>query len=169
MKHHLEFEHWVPFPLARTFSFFSNPENLPRIMPAASVTRIVRLTRTTPPSPPADTATNHAAGVGSTIVTSFRIVPFLPLRSQWIARITAFEWNHHFADVQDKGPFKTWHHRHEFSAETRNGVEGTQIRDVIDYQVGFGLAGSIANRLIIRPQIETTFAVRQEALLELLS
>lgn len=62
------------------------------------------------------------------IVTSFRLFPFLPLRAQWIAGITEFEWNHHFADLQQKGPFKHWHHRHEFLAETRQGIGGTGPR-----------------------------------------
>jgi ligand-binding SRPBCC domain-containing protein len=169
MSHHFQFAHWVPFPLQRVFAFFSNPENLPRIMPATSATRIVQLTRMPPPSPPAGTAAERAAGVGSTIVTSFRIIPFLPLRAQWIARITEFEWNHHFTDVQDKGPFQTWHHRHEFAEETRDGIEGTQIRDVIDYEVGFGLAGKIANHFFVRPQMESTFTARQKVLPSLLS
>src|SRR5271170_1414798 len=148
MPHHLEFEQWLPFPIERVFAFFSNPENLPRIMPAASATKIIRLTRT-PPTDAPQHAAEHAAGVGSLIVTSFRIFPFLPLRAEWIARITEFEWNHHFADLQDKGPFKTWHHRHEFKAETREGVDGTRLRDIIDYEVGFGFAGGIANRFLI--------------------
>ncbi len=166
----LEFAQWVPFPIQRVFAFFSNPENLPQIMPAASATKIVRLTRTQPPSTAAANPTGeHAAGIGTTIVTSFRVFPFLPLRAQWIARITEFEWNHHFADVQDKGPFKTWHHRHEFKAEERNGVDGTRVSDVIDYDVGFGLAGSIANRFFVRPQMQRTFAERQKVLTNLLS
>jgi ligand-binding SRPBCC domain-containing protein len=169
MPHHLEFEHWAPFPLPRVFAFFSNPENLPRIMPAASATRILQLSRMPPPSPPAHTAAERAAGVGTIIVTSFHIFPFLPLRAHWIARITEFEWNHHFADVQDKGPFKTWHHRHEFKTETRAGVEGTRLRDIIDYEVGFGFAGRIANRFLIRPQMHRTFAERQKVLPALLS
>lgn len=172
MPFHLEFEQWVPFPIEPVFAFFSNPENLPRIMPVASATKIVRLTRT-PPPPPADqpphAATDHAAGVGSIIVTSFRIFPFLPLRAHWIARITEFEWNHHFADVQDKGPFKVWHHRHEFTAEKRDRVEGTFIRDGIDYEVGFGFVGKIANHFFVRPQMQSTFAARRKALPELLS
>ena len=40
-----------------------------------------------------------------------------------------------------KGPFHHWHHRHEFIPEARIGVEGTLVRDVIDYEVGLGLAG----------------------------
>jgi len=168
MSHHLEFEQWVPFPLERIFTFFSNPENLPLIMPAASATKLIRLNRMPPPSAPSGMSAAKAAGVGSTIVTSFRIVPFLPLRRQWIARITEFEWNHHFADVQDKGPFKQWNHRHEFERAVRQGVEGTLIRDVIEYEVGFGFIGSIANAIFVRRQMERTFAERQRALPELL-
>jgi ligand-binding SRPBCC domain-containing protein len=161
MPHHLEFEQWVPFPLERVFSFFSNPENLPRIMPAATATKIVALNRVD--------AGDKSAGVGSTIVTSFRVFPFLPIRAQWIARITEFEKNHYFADVQDKGPFKSWHHRHELREETMVGVAGTLVRDVIDYEVGFGFVGGIVNALFVRRQMQSTFAERQKILPKLLS
>jgi len=30
------------------------------------------------------------------------------------------------------GPFKTWHHRHEFAAEAKEEVSGTRGRDVIE-------------------------------------
>ncbi len=169
MSHHLQFEQWVPFPLGLVFAFFSNPENLPRIMPASSGTKRILLNRMTPPTHPAGIADDKAAGVGSSIVTSFRIFPFLPMRAQWIARITKFEWNHYFADVQDKGPFKSWHHRHEFRAETRERVAGTLVRDVIEYEVGFGFLGAIANALFVRRQVQSTFAQRQQVLLKLLS
>ncbi len=168
MPSHLECSQWVPFPLERVFAFFSNPENLPRIMPAASDTRLVALNRVTAPDPPPGLACEKPAGVGSTLITSFRVFPWLPIRAQWIARITEFEWNHHFADVQDKGPFKSWHHRHEFAAETREGVNGTVIRDVIDYEVGFGLLGEIGDELFVRRQMAATFAERQKTLPELL-
>ncbi|HKH99479.1 MAG TPA: SRPBCC family protein [Candidatus Sulfotelmatobacter sp.] len=169
MSYHLEFEQWVPFPLACVFAFFSNPENLPRIMPASSGTRLIVLNRMPAPTPPPGTPADKAAGVGSTIVTSFGVFPFLPLRAKWIARITEFEWNHHFADVQDKGPFKSWHHRHEFAAERRDGIEGALVRDVIDYEVGFDFLGFIANAMFIRRQMESTFAERQQVLVKLLS
>ena len=161
MADHLEFEDWVPFSLSHVFAFFSDPQNLPRIMPASSGTRLIALHRKPAPE-------SNAAGVGSTIVTSFRVVPGLPFRSQWIARITEFESNHHFADVQDQGPFKSWHHRHEFRAENIEGVEGTLVRDVIDYDVGFGPLGSLVNALFVRNQIKRTFLERQRKLPELL-
>ncbi len=138
-------------------------------MPAGSDTRIVELNRMAPPAPPGSEAAGLAAGVGSTMVTSFRVFPFLPVRAQWIARITEFEWNHHFADVQDKGPFKSWHHRHEFRQKKHEDVGGTVVGDVIEYEVGFGFLGEIANALLVRRQMQSTFKQRQHVLLRLLS
>ncbi len=168
MPQHLKFEQWVPFPIERVFAFFSNPENLPRIMPASSGTRLIAINSMPAPTPPTGSG-DKAAGVGSTIVTSFRVFPPLPIRAQWIARITEFEWNHRFADVQDKGPFKSWHHRHEFRLEVREGVTGTRVRDVIDYEIGFGFLGAIANAFFVRRQMESTFAQRQRTLPQLLA
>lgn len=169
MASHLEFEEWVPFPIERVFAFFSNPENLPRIMPAASGTTLTAINRVPPTTTESGTANDKAAGVGTTIATSFRVFPFLPVRARWIARITEFEWNHHFADVQDHGPFRNWHHRHEFLEQERNGVTGTLVRDQIDYEVGFSFVGAIANRLFVRRQMESTFTQRQQRLPQLLA
>jgi ligand-binding SRPBCC domain-containing protein len=168
LSSHLEFEQWVPFPLDHVFAFFSNPENLPRIMPTASQTKLIALNRMPPPAPPTGLPADKSAGIGSTIATSFRVFPLLPIRAQWIARITEFEWNHHFADIQDKGPFKSWHHRHEFAAHERDGVRGTVVRDVINYEVGFSFVGRMANTLFVCRQMENTFAHRQKTLPKLL-
>jgi ligand-binding SRPBCC domain-containing protein len=169
MPHHLQFEDWIPFPLARVFGFFSNPNNLPRIMPASTETKVDQLHLVASPPSPESHDFSNAAGVGTIITTSFRPFPFLQLRAQWIARITEFEWNHHFADVQQQGPFKRWHHRHEFIRENRNGAEGTRVRDVIEYEIGFGPLGSLADKLFIARGIADTFVQRQKVLPRLLS
>jgi ligand-binding SRPBCC domain-containing protein len=168
MPHRLEFSDWVPFPLPLVFAFFSDPRNLPRIMPAATATRVDQLHLVVPPSSPVSENSPSAAGIGSVIATSFRLFPFLPLREQWIARITEFEWNRYFADVQQKGPFAQWHHRHEFAPETRQGIAGTLVRDVIEYEVGFGPLGVLLNALFIERQMRHVFAQRQKRLPDLL-
>ena len=76
--------------------------------------------------------------------------------------ITEFEWNHHFADIQKKGPFKQFQHRHELSAETQNNVEGTIVRDVIEYDPGFGLLGQSGAESFYRTQPEANFRVPAE-------
>ncbi len=168
MAAHLEFEQWVPFPLEPVFRFFANPRNLPRIMPPSTGTRIDDLRLVAPPPPANETNFAELAGVGTQIDTSFRVLPPLPFRATWVAVITEFEWNHHFADIQTKGPFKKWHHRHEFSEELRSGMPGTIVRDVIEYEAGFGVAGKLAEKLFISAQMPRMFAHRQQILGSLL-
>jgi ligand-binding SRPBCC domain-containing protein len=172
MIHRVEFEQWVPVATERAFLFFANPNNLPRIMPRETGTELAALRLVPPPAAPGEQQAipNDVtlAGVGSEIVTSFRLFPFLPFRAQWIALITEFEWNHHFADIQKKGPFKRFQHRHEFSRETRNGAPGTTVRDVIEYDAGFGLLGDLGQRIFIAPSLTQTFQHRQQMLEKLL-
>jgi ligand-binding SRPBCC domain-containing protein len=169
--HQLQFEQWVPFPLEKVFLFFANPRNLPRIMPPATATRLTELKLTPPPGMPAYSKPvdgEALAGVGSQIVTSFRVSPYLFVRAQWVAEITEFEWNHHFADEQRRGPFKSFHHRHELAAENRNGVSGTSVKDSITYDVGFGALGNLVDAWFVRRQMGITFAYRQKALTAIL-
>ena len=169
MNHHAQFEHWVPFPIERVFLFFADPENLPRIMPPATATRIDHVRIVPPPSPTASVPESFAqlAGAGSEFDTSFRVVPMFPLRMRWVARITEFEWNRHFADIQVKGPFRSWYHRHEMEAETRGDVAGTLVRDRIECDLGFGVLGDFALR-ILSAKIAGTFRYRQRVLPQLL-
>jgi len=135
MIHYAQFEQWVPFPPEEVFQFFANPQNLPRIMPPATDTRIDALTLVPPQSSVREIDATQLAGVGSQIVTSFRLIPALRFRASWIARITEFEWNRHFADIQEKGPFNSFHHRHAFAEEKREEITGTRLRDRIEYEI----------------------------------
>ena len=168
MIYHAQFEQWVPVPIEQVFLFFANPANLPRIMPPESGTELVSLKLVPPPGSHTDRATitdrQPLAGAGSEIVTSFRVFPFLPFRTAWVALITEFEWNNRFADVQKKGPFRSFQHRHEFSGEVQGGVVGTRVRDSIEYEVGFGFLGSAAQALFVGWKLRKTFLYRQQAL-----
>jgi ligand-binding SRPBCC domain-containing protein len=160
----LQFEEWVPVTIDKVFLFFANPQNLPRIMPPATGTRLTELHLVPPVLPVGAPGIGYLAGVGSLIVTSFRIIPFLRLRASWTARIVEFEWNHHFADIQQEGPFKSFHHRHEFVSENRSGVQGTIVRDAIEYDVGYGWIGSRIGQFFVAGMLRRTFAHRQKAL-----
>lgn len=172
MVHRAQFEQWVPAPAERLFLFFANPGNLPRIMPPETGTELLRVTLVPPPgtSPVQATVTDQEplAGAGSEIVTSFRLVPFLPFRARWIARIVEFEWNRYFVDIQEKGPFQSFRHRHELVPEERDGISGTVVRDVIDYEIGFGFIGELAQKFFVARQFQRTFEYRQKALEKLL-
>ena len=60
-------------------------------MPPHTGTDLVRLKLVPPPGIPTESATitdrAPLAGAGSEIVTSFRLVPFLPFRAEWTASI----------------------------------------------------------------------------------
>jgi hypothetical protein len=47
-------------------------------------------------------------------------------------------------------------------------VNGTVVRDVIEYDVGFGWIGELAQQLFVSRQLKRTFAYRQRALVNLL-
>lgn len=166
MSQRLHLEQWVPFSLPRVFAFFSDPRNLPRIMPPPLGAKLVRVERVPPPD------SSHGgveAGVGTVIVVSVKLFPPLPVRTLWVARIVEFERLRHFADVQDRGPFRRWEHRHEFEARVEGGRDGTVVRDVLEYEVGLGILGEAAETLFVGRQMARTFAHRQRTLEALLA
>lgn len=166
MSQRLRFEQWVPVPLPRVFAFFSDPRNLPRIMPRELGAELVRVDRV---SPPGAVPGSPEAGVGTVIEVSVKLFPPLPFRTPWVARIVEFERLRHFADVQDRGPFRRWEHRHEFEARQEGGRDGTVVRDVLEYDVGMGVLGELAERSFVGPRMARTFAHRQATLEALLA
>ena len=155
-------EQWVPYPVEQVFAFFSDPANLPRILPPGQRARIDQVRQVAPPDG------LGGAGVGTEIEISLCPVPFLPIRAKWVARITGFARNQFFVDEQIKGPFKKWLHRHEFEAREQAGQAGTVLRDIVEFDAGFGPLGNIAEALFIQKQLQGTFTHRQQALEPLL-
>jgi ligand-binding SRPBCC domain-containing protein len=170
MRHAFKTEQWVPYPIEKVFSFFANPENLPRLMPAWQQARIEVANFVAPPPSPSPLQTNTtAAGTGTTMTISFRALPFLPLRLNWEALIVEFGWNDHFCDEQPKGPFAYWRHCHHVSERIRAGEPGTLVVDDLTYELPFGILAEPAHALFARRQIETIFKYRQQELLKLLA
>ncbi len=166
MSQRFEAEHWIAAPLPGVFAFFADPRNLPHIMPPRQGTKLVKLTLV-PPRFPARTAPPDAermAGVGTVIVFKFRVIPHVPVHEKWMALITGFSLNEYFSDMQKEGPFRRWEHTHSFEARTIEGRQGTVIRDVVEYEVGFGVIGSLLEKLVFQGMVRRSFAHRQQAL-----
>ena len=159
-------EQWVPADLPDVFHFFADPHNLPRIMPGALQARLENL-KIVPPEVMPEGHNSPVAGVGSEVLLSFRLLPCLPARARWLARIVEFEWNSYFVDVQARGPFRAVRHRHGFREESRNGRSGTVIEDLLGYDVGWGVAGSGAGLLLIHPILQRSFEYRHRAVEQL--
>ena len=168
MIHHVRFEQWIPVPLDRVFHFFSNPENLPRLMPQDLDAEIRSIEWAPPGGEEPRRGAPAPAGVGTQITLSVRVLPRLPLRVSWVARIVEFEPDRHFTDVQVKGPFRHWRHRHEFESAPRAEADGTSVRDDLEYDVGFGWFGDAVARWFVADRLRLTFQERQRRLEELL-
>ena len=165
MRHHFISDQWLPYQVSDVFAFFSDPANLPRLMPDWQQARIDQSSIVSPliPSLP------HAAGAGSRITLSFRPVPFSPVRVSWDAEIDQFARNDHFCDLQLRGPCAYWHHCHRVAPEIRDGVSGTLLTDDLHYEMPFGPLGALANWLAVSGQIRSTFAFRHRRTEELLA
>ena len=85
-----------------------------------------------------------------------------------MARIVEFGWNSHFVDEQVRGPFRQFRHRHRVGSEAREGVEGTLVVDVIEYESPAGAVGWLADGMI-RRRFEEVFTYRQKRLPEILA
>ncbi|HEY2762079.1 MAG TPA: SRPBCC family protein, partial [Pirellulales bacterium] len=81
----------------------------------------------------------------------------LGIKFRWKTLIETFEPPHRFSDLQLNGPYKLWHHAHEFYAVDG----GTLVIDRVRYQVPLGLLGRIINILFVRRQLEAIFDYRQ--------
>jgi ligand-binding SRPBCC domain-containing protein len=170
MSQRFEAEHWIAAPLPQVFAFFADPHNLPRIMPPSQGTRLLKLNLVRPRFPAGETpaGVERMAGVGTEITFKFRALPYVPLHEKWTALITDFTLNQFFRDVQKQGPFHRWTHTHSFEAKLMDGREGTLIRDVVEYEVGFGVIGRFLENAIFQRMLRSTFAYRKHALEKIL-
>jgi ligand-binding SRPBCC domain-containing protein len=92
--------------------------------------------------------------VGTRIDYSLR-VHGLPLR--WTSEITAWDPPRSFVDVQVRGPYRWWHHLHQFDE-----VEGsTKATDEVEYACP---GGRIVNALFVERDLRRIFQYRLEFL-----
>jgi ligand-binding SRPBCC domain-containing protein len=134
-------ELWLPLPPEELFPFFADAANLEAITPPWMHFYIV-----TPPP--------IEMRKGALIDYKLR-VRGIPLR--WRTRINVWQPAHCFVDEQIRGPYRQWIHEHRF--EAHDG--GTLARDVVRYAVPFDF---LTHRWLVRPDIESIFRFRAEAL-----
>ena len=149
LKHvRLEDGHWcveaeifLPRPRDEIFAFFQDAYNLELLTP--DFLRFEVLT----PRP-------IEMKVGALIEYRLRLHG-IPIG--WRTEIS--EWNppYAFVDEQLKGPYRRWHHTHEFIE--KDG--GTLCKDRVLYKV-FG--GAFIQRFFVKKDVETIFAYRTERL-----
>jgi ligand-binding SRPBCC domain-containing protein len=170
MSYSQHFEQWLPNPFEEVFAFFSDPDNLPRLMPAWQKARMEKASIVPAPTPAASTTLPaKAAGEGTRVTLSFLPFPHSPFRISWESEITEFSWKGYFCDRQLKGPFASWNHCHRLRAVDRAGIDMTLIVDHVDYELPFGALGKFAHSVFLRRQIQETFAFRQQEIVRIFS
>jgi hypothetical protein len=82
----------------------------------------------------------------------------------WLTRIEEWEPNRSFTDVQLRGPYARWIHRHDFVPHDG----GTWVRDRVEYSLPLAPLTDPAHALFVRPTLERIFAYRRSAIVRLL-
>ena len=142
--HRLSASQFVARPIEEVFAFFAAPANLARITPASMGFEFL--------------TDDHEMRDG--LVIDYRIRPLLGIPLTWRTRISDIRAPFRFHDSQLRGPYRSWEHTHAFEA-----VEGgTIVRDEIEYAVPFGPLGDLANRLVVRGELERIFRHRAETI-----
>ncbi|MDB6154434.1 MAG: hypothetical protein JWL90_2887 [Chthoniobacteraceae bacterium] len=149
MIHHFKKTQIVPVSLDQCWRFFSDPRNLAKITPAALDFRIL-------------TPLPDQMEEGMRI--EYRVRPLFGIPMRWISEITRVEPMQSFVDEQHTGPYKSWHHEHQFRALDDSR---TEMQDIVSYEVPFGALGDLVNALVVRRQLGVIFDFRTRAVGEL--
>lgn len=142
MSYRLERSLFLPRPRHEVFAFFSDAGNLERITPPFLHFHI------TTPGP-------IVMRAGALIDYNLRLYG-IPIR--WRTVIETFDPPVSFSDVQLRGPYRRWHHRHEFLEVSG----GTEMRDSVDYDLPFPIFAPIVHPLFVRRSVQKIFDYRNK-------
>ena len=141
--HVLEARLWLGRPRPDVFAFFADPANLARLTPPTFGVRL--LTR----------APVMAAGA----VLDYRLSWYgVPIR--WRAFVREFDPPYRFLDVQLRGPYARWEHRHRFLEEDG----GTVVEDRVVYRLPLGFVGRALHAATVGRQLRAVWAYRTRQL-----
>lgn len=139
----------IKAPIDKVWEFISTPSNLGKITPDYMNFEI--------------TSDEKTERIYPGMIISYKVSPLRGFRTTWVTEITQVVEGSYFIDEQRVGPYKIWHHQHKIEEVG----EETLMTDIVSYQPPMGFLGSIANSLLIKKQLETIFAYRRTALIEL--
>ncbi|NMB80783.1 MAG: SRPBCC family protein [Ignavibacteria bacterium] len=149
--HTLYKEQKLNITLDQAWDFFSSPANLKII---------------TPPYMGFEIKSNFKnEKMFSGMIIEYIVKPVLSIPMRWVTEITHVKEKEYFIDEQRFGPYKFWHHLHQFSIENGELI----MIDKLNYALPFGILGRIVNKLFVRKRIEEIFNYREKVLGELFS
>jgi len=142
----LKTKQFLPITLQQAWEFFSSPENLALITPTRLDFQILSIS-----------GEGHVYE-GQIIQYKITVLPFIRVR--WETEITEVIERRSFTDIQRKGPYAHWSHKHIFT-KVEGGVEMT---DELEYAIPLGLLGRLANFLFVGREVKDIFNYRFHAL-----
>jgi len=145
--HVLEARVWLGRPRADVFAFFADPANLARLTPPSLRVRLLT------PAP--------VMGAGTVLDYELR---WLGLPIRWRAFVREYDPPYRFLDVQLRGPYARWEHRHRFL----EADAGTVVEDRVVYRLPLGVVGRAAHAVLVERQLRAAWAYRTRRLGELL-
>ena len=141
-----EQQQWTPKPLNEVFDFFSDVKNLEVLTPPLLNFKVV------------DKSTeNIQEGTKINYKLKIRGVP-----AKWTSLITNWQPMKEFADVQLKGPYSKWYHRHLFKPL----AGGVLLEDKVVYRLPFSRFGGNLLHWFILKDIKTIFSYRRKRIKE---
>jgi ligand-binding SRPBCC domain-containing protein len=149
MKHRLFREQQLNCDMATVWKFFSSANNLSEITPKDM--NFIVLT----------TMENDEIYEGMLI--DYYISPLFGIKMKWQTEIIKVDFQKSFIDFQKKGPYKLWHHHHEF-IPNENGV---LMKDTVDYELPMGFLGEIAHPVFVKKKLKHIFDYRYAVLEEM--
>jgi len=143
----LESRVWLARARPEVFAFFAASANLVLLSPPSFRLRIVA-------EPPA---------LSTGAVVDLRMT-WLGMPVRWRTFIREWDPPFRFVDVQVRGPYARWEHRHRFL----DVGGGTYVEDRVTYRLPLGPLGRTAHRLFVRRQIAAMWSYRTRRLDELI-
>ncbi len=145
--HELRREQRLAPPPGEVFEFFADARNLEAITPPWLRFKVLSV------EPP-----EIAAGTLIRYRLRLRGVPI-----RWLTRIEEWSPGERFIDRQLRGPYRHWHHLHEFEPDG----DGTLMRDTVTYAIPGGPLGELARRAFVGSDLDRIFDHRRERIEEL--
>ncbi|PYN95216.1 MAG: CDP-paratose 2-epimerase [Candidatus Rokuibacteriota bacterium] len=146
--HILESRVWLPKPRAEVFAFFAEPANLALLTPGWLGFRL--LTERPVMAPYA--------------VFDARL-RWLGMPIAWRTMIREYDPPARFLDVQVRGPYDRWEHRHLFLEE----AGGTWVEDRVAYRLPLGPLGRLVHAAIVERQLAAIWTYRRQRLSALIA
>lgn len=132
----------IPIPVEEAWNFFSQPANLQTITPESFQFKIL--------------SNVNGRGIHEGQTIDYTVRPLFNIKLHWTTLITKVEENVNFIDEQKRGPYRYWQHQHFF--KPIDG--GTEMTDIVDYEIPGWIAGDLVNTLLIKNQLKKLFDYR---------